>query len=134
MNELVHRAIDIVISALALVACAPLHLLQSAAVWLGMGRPALFVQAGWGRHGAPFALVKFRSITDALDRNGVLLPDRERTTPLGRLLRRSRLDQLPAFWKILFGQMSLISPRPILPETIQEMAWTTHVAAKCGRA
>src|SRR3546814_7377136 len=69
----------------------------------------------------PFQLVKFRSMRDTRDASGQLLPDEERVTTIGRLLRRSRLDELPELWNILKGAMAFIGPRPLLPETVSAM-------------
>jgi lipopolysaccharide/colanic/teichoic acid biosynthesis glycosyltransferase len=118
MKGHLYRAADVIVSLLALVACGPILMLLAAAIWMSMGRPILFAQLRSGRNGNPFKMVKFRSMTDARDFEGVLLPDTDRTTPLGRFLRRSRLDELPEFWNVLTGRMSLIGPRPILPDTI----------------
>src|SRR3546814_965104 len=76
---------------------------------LGLGRPVLFTQTRAGRNGRPFRLVKFRTMTDARDRDGRLLPDEERLTRLGRFLRRSRVDELPELWNIMKGAMRLRS-------------------------
>ncbi len=83
-----------------------------------LGRPVLFRQRRTGLRGAVFELVKFRSMRDARDASGQPLPDALRTPPLGRFLRRSRLDELPELWNILRGDMAIVGPRPLLPETI----------------
>lgn len=112
------RAFDLAAAALALAALAPFLLGLALAVRLGMGRPVLFAQRRAGLDGAPFRMVKFRSMTDARDASGRLLPDGQRLMAFGRLLRRTRLDELPELWNILKGEMSFIGPRPLLPETI----------------
>lgn len=112
------RCLDIAIAAAALPLALPVMLLLALAVAWSMGRPVLFVQPRAGRAGRPFRLVKFRSMTDARDTDGRLLPDEARLTRLGRFLRRSRLDELPEIWNILKGEMSLIGPRPLLVETV----------------
>lgn len=99
----------------------PLMGLIAAAVWLAMGRPILHVQRRAGVGGLPFALVKFRTMRDTRDGAGRLLPDDRRVTGLGRLLRRTRFDELPELWNILAREMSLIGPRPLLPETVAAM-------------
>lgn len=121
MRGAVHRAVDILLSATGLVVCAPLLAVMALVVGLVMGRPVLFRQQRSGRHGAPFTLIKFRSMTDARDRQGALLPDALRTPRLGHILRRSRLDELPELWNVLTGRMSLIGPRPLLPDTVEAM-------------
>ncbi len=78
------------------------------------GRPALFHQTRPGRSGAPFRIVKFRTMTDARDPDGELLPDAERLTPFGRWLRSTSIDELPELWNVLRGEMSLVGPRPLL--------------------
>jgi len=108
------RLIDIVVAACGIAALFPLMLILALGVALAMGRPVLFTQMRVGKHGRAFWLVKFRTMTDARDASGQLLSDQERTTWLGRLLRRTRLDELPELWNVLTGDMSLIGPRPLL--------------------
>ena len=110
------RIFDFTIAAMALLLLA-LPLL--ALTWLvrrKLGRPAFFHQVRPGRHGKPFEMVKFRSMTDARGPDGALLPDADRLTPFGRFLRSSSLDELPGLWNVLKGDMSLVGPRPLLVE------------------
>lgn len=81
-----------------------------------LGSPVLFAQVRPGMHGKPFRMVKFRTMTDACDASGALLPDAQRLTPFGRFLRASSLDELPELWNVLRGEMSLVGPRPLLME------------------
>ncbi len=81
-----------------------------------LGSPVLFIQQRPGLHGKPFRMVKFRTMTDARDAAGQLLPDAQRLTPFGCFLRASSLDELPELWNVMRGEMSLVGPRPLLME------------------
>lgn len=110
------RLFDVVVSfGLLLLLALPL-LLLAAVVRRKLGSPVLFHQLRPGLHGRPFLMVKFRTMTDAYDQYGHLLPDSERLTPFGRFLRSSSLDELPELWNVLRGEMSLVGPRPLLME------------------
>ncbi|RYZ89427.1 MAG: sugar transferase [Proteobacteria bacterium] len=115
------RILDIVFALVAGLLMLPVMLLVAMGVIIHLGRPAIFVQSRAGQGQRPFKMIKFRSMSDKRDASGKLLSDQERTTAFGRLLRRSRLDELPEFWNILVGDMSLIGPRPILPESIRAL-------------
>jgi lipopolysaccharide/colanic/teichoic acid biosynthesis glycosyltransferase len=110
------RLIDVLFSIFGLAILSPLLLVISALVWISVGRPVLFVQVRSGLQGKKFNLIKFRSMSDAKDGLGNLEQDSVRLTKIGRFLRRSSLDELPSFWNILRGEMSLVGPRPLLPE------------------
>lgn len=110
------RLMDLLIAGPALVLLTPLMLLVALAVRLGMGRPVLFRQVRPGRGAVPFALFKFRTMSEALDAEGNPLPDGARLTRLGRFLRRTSLDELPQLVNVLRGDMSLVGPRPLLME------------------
>ena len=112
----VKRWLDVAVSLLALTVGAPAIGLAALAVRLLVGRPVLFRHVRPGLRGEPFTLVKFRSMADRYDDNGVLLPDEQRLTRFGRLLRATSLDELPELWNVLKGDMSLVGPRPLLME------------------
>ena len=110
------RLLDLSIAGVLLVVLSPLLLAIALLVRWRFGRPVLFRQQRAGRHGVPFELRKFRTMTDARDTDGRLLPDAERLTPLGSFLRTSSLDELPELVHVLRGEMSLVGPRPLLVE------------------
>ncbi len=108
------RLFDIVVSAIALVLFAPLLVVLALLIWRDLGRPVLFSQVRPGKAGAPFRMVKFRTMREARDQADELLADGERLTPFGRFLRSTSLDELPELWNVLKGDMSLVGPRPLL--------------------
>jgi sugar transferase EpsL len=110
------RAIDVASSALALVALGPVMVGIALAIRLTMGTPVLFRQVRPGLRGAPFELVKFRTMSGDVGPDGVPRPDEMRITRLGRLLRRLSVDELPELLNVLKGDMSLVGPRPLLLE------------------
>jgi lipopolysaccharide/colanic/teichoic acid biosynthesis glycosyltransferase len=110
----VKRALDIGLAALSLVILAPLLLGIILVVRLLIGRPVLFRQPRAGKDGSAFTLLKFRTMSEAQDGEGNLLPDEVRLTKLGRFLRSTSLDELPELINILKGEMSLVGPRPLL--------------------
>ncbi len=110
------RLLDIAGSAVALVLLAPVLAAVALLVRLKLGSPVLFSQIRPGLRGTPFRMIKFRSMTDARDAAGALLPDAQRLPPFGRFLRASSLDELPELWNVLKGDMSLVGPRPLLME------------------
>ena len=120
------RLLDIIISSLGLLLLAPVILLLALLVFASIGRPILFVQHRSGLAGVPFPMIKFRTMSDARDADGDLLPDAARVSPFGRLLRRTRLDELPGLWNILIGDMALTGPRPLLPVTIDALGEDGH--------
>ena len=109
------RLLDILLAALGLALLWPLLAVLALAVWSSVGRPVLFRQARPGLHSQPFEIVKFRTMTDERDAEGALLPEAERLTRMGRFLRSTSLDELPELWNVLKGEMSLVGPRPCLP-------------------
>ena len=110
------RAFDLVVVCLTSWLWLPVLLLVAILVRVRLGSPALFRQARPGLHGKPFQLVKFRTMTDARDASGNLLPDAARLTRFGKLLRSTSLDEMPELWNVMKGEMSLVGPRPLLME------------------
>lgn len=108
------RLFDVVCAALALLLLSPVLIVVAWLVRRQLGSPILFRQMRPGLGGKPFQMVKFRTMLDATDANGVALPDSERLTGFGRFLRASSLDELPELWNVLKGDMSLVGPRPLL--------------------
>lgn len=110
------RAFDFVGAIAALVLAAPLFLLVAALTRIFLGSPILFRQTRPGWLGKVFTCLKFRTMTDARDAGGRLLSDAERMTAFGRFLRRSSIDELPELINVIRGEMSLVGPRPLLPQ------------------
>ncbi len=122
----VKRAIDLLGALAALILLSPVLLACAALIRLRLGSPVVFRQLRPGLNGAPFELLKFRTMTDARGADGQLLPDALRLTPLGRRLRSTSLDELPELINVLRGEMSLVGPRPLptdcLPRHTAEQA------------
>lgn len=110
------RCFDLACALLGLLLLFPLLLLLAVLIRVKLGSPVLFAQRRPGLHGVPFLMYKFRSMTDARDAQGNLLPDEQRLTPFGKFLRGSSLDELPGLINVLKGEMSLVGPRPLLLE------------------
>lgn len=108
------RVIDFSAAVGALLLLSPLLVIVALLVRTKLGSPVLFRQLRPGLRGEAFAMLKFRSMTDARDASGALLPDAERLTSFGKFLRSSSLDELPGLWNIVRGDMSLVGPRPLL--------------------
>lgn len=110
------RPFDFTTALLALVFLFPVYLILAVLVLVKLGKPVLFTQERPGKDGNIFKLYKFRTMTDERDENGELLPDEKRLTEFGKWLRATSLDELPELFNILKGEMSLVGPRPLLPE------------------
>jgi lipopolysaccharide/colanic/teichoic acid biosynthesis glycosyltransferase len=108
------RAFDLFLVLLLAPVWSPVLGLVALLVRVKLGSPVFFCQKRPGLHGAIFEMVKFRTMTDARDASGKLLPDAERLTAFGKWLRASSLDELPELWNVLRGEMSLVGPRPLL--------------------
>lgn len=113
---MIKRLFDIIASACGLLILSPVIAVVGWKIRKKLGSPVLFRQVRPGKDGKPFEMVKFRTMRDATDANGNPLPDSERMTPFGQLLRSSSLDELPELWNVLKGDMSLVGPRPLLME------------------
>ena len=110
----VKRTFDLTIAGVGLVVLSPLIAVTAVFIVLTMGWPVLFRQQRPGKDKVPFTLLKFRTMRDARDESGRLLPDVQRLTAVGRLLRAASLDELPQLWNVLKGDLSLVGPRPLL--------------------
>lgn len=113
MSRVIKRVLDMTLSAGALVVLSPLIFLTAAAIRISMGPPIFFRQERAGFCGRPFVILKFRTMTDEKNESGNLLPDANRLTRLGSLLRKTSIDELPQLWNVLKGDMSLVGPRPL---------------------
>lgn len=113
------RAIDILVSIIALILFWWIYLILALIVRINLGSPVLFTQYRPGKDGKIFKLYKFRSMSDTRDKDGKLLPDKERLNKFGRLLRSTSLDELPEIINMLKGDMSLIGPRPLLVKYLE---------------
>ena len=122
------RLADVAVSVVGLVAAAPPMAVVAGAIRVTLGSPVLYNQVRPGRHGAPFVLHKFRTMRDMRDEGGAPLPDADRLTRLGAFLRRWSIDELPELWNVLRGDMSLVGPRPLLPEYTER--YTPHQARR----
>ena len=110
------RFLDFVIAALLLLALSPILVLLTVLVSVKLGYPPFFVQSRPGRDEKLFPMIKFRTMSNACDNEGNLLPNEERLDSFGRWLRSTSLDELPELFNVLLGQMSLVGPRPLLRE------------------
>jgi sugar transferase EpsL len=112
--ELSKRLFDLLWVFPALFVSSPLMMIIAVLIRLSMGRPVILCQVRVGRHGRPFVLYKFRTMIESRDKWGALLPDGERVTVFGAFLRATSLDEIPGFFNVLKGDMSLVGPRPHL--------------------
>ena len=110
------RLLDIIIASTALILLAPLYAFVAYKVKKNLGSPVLFRQVRPGLHGKPFEMIKFRTMKDAVEANGQPLPDSERLTAFGKMLRSTSLDEMPELWNVIKGDMSIVGPRPLLTE------------------
>jgi len=110
------RTADLLLASLAIAVLSPVLLVVAVLVRILLGKPVLFRQRRPGLHGLPFTCLKFRTMKETRDASGALLPDAERLTPFGNFLRQASLDELPELWNVVRGEMSLVGPRPLLPQ------------------
>ncbi|MCO8082527.1 sugar transferase [Acinetobacter lwoffii] len=110
------RLLDIIIASIALILLSPLYAFVAYKVKKNLGSPVLFRQVRPGLQGKPFEMIKFRTMKDAIDEQGNPLPDSERLTPFGQMLRSTSLDEMPELWNVIKGDMSIVGPRPLLME------------------
>lgn len=113
-EKYIKRLLDIVLSGCALIVLSPLLLVTAILVRVKLGSPVIFCQERLGKDEKIFRLHKFRSMNDARDETGALLPDKERLTGFGKKLRALSIDELPELWDIFRGKMSIVGPRPLL--------------------
>lgn len=118
----IKRILDILLSGCALLVLSPVLLIVAVLVRTKLGSPVIFCQERPGKDEKIFKMYKFRSMTDARDENGELLPDEVRLTKFGRALRSTSLDELPELWNIFKGDMSIVGPRPQL---VRDMVFMT---------
>lgn len=110
------RLLDVIIASIALILLSPLYAFVAYKVKKNLGSPVLFRQVRPGLHGKPFEMIKFRTMKDAADEQGNPLPDSERLTAFGQMLRSTSLDEMPELWNVIKGDMSIVGPRPLLME------------------
>lgn len=110
------RLFDFTVALIALLLLLPVIVVVAIVIFLKLGSPILFTQKRPGMNSKIFKMIKFRTMLDAVDKNGQQLPDEDRLTPFGLLLRSTSLDELPGLLNVLKGDMSLVGPRPLLVE------------------
>lgn len=120
------RFLDIVISLCSLIVLSPVLLIAIIITYFDVGRPVIFRQYRIGKGGKLFVIFKLRNMNNQTDENGILLPPEQRVTKVGKAIRKASLDELPQLWNILKGDMSVIGPRPLLPQYLER--YTEHDA------
>jgi len=114
----IKRILDFVLSIIIMLVCLPVMLIVGLIIFLTEGKPIFFFHERPGKDGQPFKLIKFRSMRNARDAEGNLLPDGERITNFGNFIRKTSIDELPEFINVLRGEMSLVGPRPLLMQYV----------------
>jgi len=115
---------DFIIAFVALLMLSPLLLLATILLFLANKGNPFFVQKRPGKNGEIFKIVKFKTMTDEKGSNGILLPDSQRLTSIGKFIRKTSLDEIPQLWNVLIGDMSIVGPRPLLPQYLS--IYTPH--------
>lgn len=113
------RVLDLIGAGLTIVLLSPLIAIVAYLVRRNLGSPIFFTQMRPGLGGKPFVMYKFRTMSDARDSEGKLLPDDQRLTRFGKFLRSTSLDELPELWNVIKGEMSLVGPRPLLMKYLE---------------
>lgn len=126
-KKFIKRFLDLILSLMALIILMPLMLIIYILVRVKLGKPAIFKQERPGKDEKIFTLYKFRTMTDEKDENGNLLPDEQRLTKFGKMLRSTSLDELPELVNIIKGDMSIVGPRPLL---VRDMVFMTEIQRK----
>ncbi|NQT27623.1 sugar transferase [candidate division KSB1 bacterium] len=116
VNKIINRFLDIIIAVAVMIIFAPLLIIIAILLWQKIGFPVIFKHSRTGHFEKMFTIYKFRTMIQKMDTKGVLLPDQDRLTKLGRFLRSTSFDELPSLWNVLKGDMSIVGPRPLLPE------------------
>jgi len=117
---MIKRLFDFIIALILLVVLAPVIAFTAVIIRIKIGYPIVFKQQRPGLHGRPFYIYKFRTMTDELDSAGNLLPDEQRLTKLGLIIRKLSIDELPQLFNVLKGELSLVGPRPLLTEYLDK--------------
>lgn len=116
MYRIIKRLFDFILAGLLFIIIIPFFVVLMVVVFFSVGHPIFFTQIRSGKNRRRFRVVKFRTMTDKKDENGVLLPDEQRVTKVGRFMRSTSIDELPELFNIISGKMSIIGPRPLPPE------------------
>ena len=116
MYKTFKRCFDFISALLLLIVVSPIFILIAILVRINLGSPIFFHQTRTGKDMRPFGMTKFRTMTDKRDADGILLPDKDRSTKFGKWLRSTSLDELPELLNIIKGDMSVIGPRPLYPK------------------
>lgn len=130
--DYVKRAIDILLVLLTSVVSVPIILIVAIITFFDVGRPVFFKQTRIGRGCKPFTIYKFRNMNNKRDAQGKLLPPEQRVTKIGKIIRATSMDELPQLWNILKGDMSIIGPRPLLPQYLPRYT-EEHLRRHCVR-